>query len=475
VQYLASFEIAEAAVLQGIVHFGSEPRGLAFYPEKWFSECFKLIDARHGLTGCEVSLRSHLQAGKLSQTLFFRLPVSGTIPFRRFLGSFLVLNTIVDDSVTLPRCREEHDRIAAAIPRRQCVIRSGAFSVNATWLACAFRAHGILFRLLNEARSQERSLFHQINLQSFVLSPQLERQARKNLLGIRELRGANRAMLASQEKLFDYLSGPQVLADEYLAVETVDDAAWLSGRLKECFSETWSALKFAAPDFPFEDSAYNELLSVGLHNSILCEPSISEIYSSLLDPAEIRSLFRWGESLEPWFNGSDLALRQIHASQFRRQESLATELAEDNAAANASAAEIPLTHSPDGYIFVSYKHADYPRIVPILEQLVRWGHEVWFDKGIPGASEWNAEIEERVARCRLLMLFVSQASVDSKYVRREVLYADTLQKPILSIILEEAILRRGMDMLLRMYQMVSAEAGDFSEQLEKALHYVRIL
>ena len=66
------------------------------------------------------------------------------------------------------------------------------------------------------------------------------------------------------------------------------------------------------------------------------------------------------------------------------------------------------------------------------------------------------------------MLFLSQAAVDSKYVRRELLLADCLNKPILSLQLEHSDLRHGMALLLSQFQMVDIAAADLEQHLRLA-------
>jgi hypothetical protein len=107
-----------------------------------------------------------------------------------------------------------------------------------------------------------------------------------------------------------------------------------------------------------------------------------------------------------------------------------------------------------------------------LQHLVRAGYNVWYDKGIPGGSEWDAVLEQKLTGCFLVLLFVSQASIESKYVRREAKFADALKKPILSVKLEQANLTHGMGMLLTQYQMLSSSASDFHWQLGKAIQFL---
>lgn len=108
----------------------------------------------------------------------------------------------------------------------------------------------------------------------------------------------------------------------------------------------------------------------------------------------------------------------------------------------------------ENYIFVSYAHADSDRVLPILEALDREGFRFWYDKKIKFGSEWPAYLEARVKDCHTMIFFVSKKSVNSKYCRREVNYADKCDKEIVVVYLEDAELVEGLDWLLSTNQSV---------------------
>jgi len=56
-----------------------------------------------------------------------------------------------------------------------------------------------------------------------------------------------------------------------------------------------------------------------------------------------------------------------------------------------------------------------------------------------------------------------------------VLYADKQKKPILTVKLGDVELGAGLDLVLSPYQMISEEAHEFSEELKRAIEYVRLL
>ena len=133
--------------------------------------------------------------------------------------------------------------------------------------------------------------------------------------------------------------------------------------------------------------------------------------------------------------------------------------------------DVAITTKSEGFLFVCYKREDMSRIKPILLSLRAWGCEVWYDKGIPGGAEWDAAIEERIKNCKLFLLFLSEASVDSKYVRREVRFADVCDKPIIGVKLERVTLAHGLYMLLQQYQMLDATGDEFTNDMRNAVQF----
>lgn len=151
-------------------------------------------------------------------------------------------------------------------------------------------------------------------------------------------------------------------------------------------------------------------------------------------------------------------------------------------AAAASAAKTPAPAGPpppsEGkeYAFISYKREDMPRIAHLLHRIVSWGHPIWYDAGIVGGSEWNEVIDEKVSHCQILIVFLSQAAVESKMVRREIILADKENRPILGVRLEKEVeFKHGLKGIMAQYQTIDASAADFSDQLAKAIKHRRLL
>jgi hypothetical protein len=124
-----------------------------------------------------------------------------------------------------------------------------------------------------------------------------------------------------------------------------------------------------------------------------------------------------------------------------------------------------------GFIFSSYKKEEMDVVAPYLNSMVSWGFHVWYDKGIPGGADWLDMIGSRVSDCEIMVVFLSPAAVDSKWVRSEVFLAIQEEKPIVAVKLEEVELKRGLQLALVSIQHLESWSDKFEEDLKTAIHY----
>lgn len=104
------------------------------------------------------------------------------------------------------------------------------------------------------------------------------------------------------------------------------------------------------------------------------------------------------------------------------------------------------------YVFVSYAHANSDRVLPIIRAMQQSGISIWFDEGIVAGSEWPEYIADKVVGCHKFILFISNSYLDSQNCKRELNFAISRKKNILSIFLEDVNLSPGMEMQLGTYQ-----------------------
>lgn len=106
------------------------------------------------------------------------------------------------------------------------------------------------------------------------------------------------------------------------------------------------------------------------------------------------------------------------------------------------------------YVFFSYAHKNADVTLPCMDALRKSGVNLWYDDGIEAGSEWPEFIAQKVVDCNKFVLFVSNAYLDSQNCKRELNFAISRKKEILSIFIEEVSLSPGMEMQLGSYQAV---------------------
>lgn len=123
----------------------------------------------------------------------------------------------------------------------------------------------------------------------------------------------------------------------------------------------------------------------------------------------------------------------------------------------------------DPFIFISYSHANEDIIKPILENLYSYGFRIWYDDGIAGSMEWNDIIAHKIEQCDICITFLSGTFINSKYCKRELLYADSCNKPILPIYLENISLDGAL--ALNLTQIQSFFLNDY-QTLDKLIEKI---
>ena len=126
------------------------------------------------------------------------------------------------------------------------------------------------------------------------------------------------------------------------------------------------------------------------------------------------------------------------------------------------------------YVFISYAHVNSDIVFPCIEAMKKEGVNLWFDEGIEAGSEWPEFIAQKVVECSKFVLFVSNAYLQSQNCKRELNFAISRKKDILSVFIEDAALSPGMEMQLGTYQALYRKRFDEDSQFCASLaqeHY----
>lgn len=121
------------------------------------------------------------------------------------------------------------------------------------------------------------------------------------------------------------------------------------------------------------------------------------------------------------------------------------------------------------YVFISYAHKNSNTVLSCVNTLKRSGINIWYDDGIEAGSEWPEYIAEKVVNCTKFVLFISKAYLESQNCKRELNFAISRKKEILSVFIEDVTLSPGMEMQLGTYQAIYANRFSNMDALNASL------
>jgi pyruvate, orthophosphate dikinase len=124
------------------------------------------------------------------------------------------------------------------------------------------------------------------------------------------------------------------------------------------------------------------------------------------------------------------------------------------------------------YAFVSYAHGDRQYVLTELTRLAMKGFRLWYDEGIQPGSHWTDEIADVLHECAVVVVFLSNAAVQSEHVKRETFHALANKKPVLPVQFEECEIPARLRFVLADTQMILRHRmteEDYQHKLEDHL------
>lgn len=125
---------------------------------------------------------------------------------------------------------------------------------------------------------------------------------------------------------------------------------------------------------------------------------------------------------------------------------------------------IPAYEGKEPYIFVSYAHKDSAAVFHLVEQLNERGYRIWYDEGIEPGSEWPEYIANHLLGAEMLLSVLTPNAVNSVNCRREINFALSKNKPVLTIYMEDIELPVGLELQLSSQQSVLYYTYDSEER-----------
>ncbi|MEX0955041.1 MAG: toll/interleukin-1 receptor domain-containing protein [Rhizobiaceae bacterium] len=121
--------------------------------------------------------------------------------------------------------------------------------------------------------------------------------------------------------------------------------------------------------------------------------------------------------------------------------------------------------SNEPFYFVSYAHKDTGLIKPILTKVTERGNRIWIDEQIVVGEEWDTRLERMITTSAGLLVFLSPHYVASKHCRRELKFADALDKPIHACALSDFPKTEGFGYIFASKQYAMGTHDYIAEQL----------
>jgi TolB-like protein len=118
-------------------------------------------------------------------------------------------------------------------------------------------------------------------------------------------------------------------------------------------------------------------------------------------------------------------------------------------------------------VFISYSREDKDRVIDLAQKLREAGVSLWIDQGgIDGAAMWSEQIVNALETSKVLLLMVSERSVHSHNVVKEVTIASERKGHILPIHLEPTRIPATLKYALAGIQHIEYFQGDTGEHLK---------
>lgn len=92
-------------------------------------------------------------------------------------------------------------------------------------------------------------------------------------------------------------------------------------------------------------------------------------------------------------------------------------------------------------IFVSYRRADRELVASLARKLEARGLDVWYDAEIDASADWAGGSAAELSRSRMLVVLFSDACNESRQLTKELAVADALGRPVIPILVEDALPR----------------------------------
>lgn len=122
------------------------------------------------------------------------------------------------------------------------------------------------------------------------------------------------------------------------------------------------------------------------------------------------------------------------------------------------------------YIFISYSHADTADVYEVLKLIDKEKFRFWYDDTMEIGEDFRDELRVRIQNCAAFLLFVSEASMGSKYCGMEIVTAFKYDKKIYPVFLSDDVaIPAALKMILENLQHVKGISSGSEKYLQKLI------
>lgn len=90
-------------------------------------------------------------------------------------------------------------------------------------------------------------------------------------------------------------------------------------------------------------------------------------------------------------------------------------------------------------IFITYSRSDQQQATSLVRDLEELGHDIWFDQELSGGQSWWDNILSKIRDCDVYIFGITRDSLDSTACKRELKYAEALNKNSLPVLFKQNI------------------------------------
>lgn len=119
-----------------------------------------------------------------------------------------------------------------------------------------------------------------------------------------------------------------------------------------------------------------------------------------------------------------------------------------------------------GQVFLSYSRRNKKFVYKLARDLRARGIDVWVDVGdLRGGTNWEEALEEAIKSSSAMILVMSKPSLNSKYVRQEIAWAEKYNKPIIPLDYKKTKIPTDLGPRLGSYQYIDLRNWGYDRSL----------